>query len=161
MNDFPNLKNPIHLIATLGGVGKIPFAPGTWGSLFSFVLFIFLSHYIDMHLVVLFVILFSIWICEKASADLLEKDHSSIVIDELAGMWVALLPALYMTSQTSRTSYAVLAFIFFRIFDIWKPFPISYFDTNFKNGFGIVLDDLIAGVLATIPAMVLIYLGFL
>ena len=54
-----------------------------------------------------------------------------------------------------------LAFIFFRIFDIWKPFPISYFDKNFKNGFGIVLDDLIAGVLAIIPAMFLIYLGFL
>jgi len=161
MNDFPNLKNPIHFVATLGGVGKIPFAPGTWGSLLSFVLFIFLSHNIDMHLVVFFVILFSIWICEKASEDLLEKDHSSIVIDELAGMWVALLPALYMTSQTTRTFYAVLVFIFFRIFDIWKPFPISYFDTNFKNGFGIVLDDLIAGVLAIIPALVLIYLGFL
>jgi phosphatidylglycerophosphatase A len=66
-----------------------------------------------------------------------------------------------MTSQTTRTFYAVLVFIFFRIFDIWKPFPISYFDTNFKNGFGIVLDDLIAGVLAIIPALVLIYLGFL
>jgi len=78
----------------------------------------------------------------------------------LAGMWVALLPALYMTTQSSRTTYAVLAFIFFRIFDIWKPFPISYFDKNFKNGFGIVLDDLIAGVLAIIPAMFLIYLGF-
>ena len=59
MNDFPNLKNPIHFIATLGGIGKIPFAPGTWGSLLSFVLFIVLSHYIDMHLVVLFVILVS------------------------------------------------------------------------------------------------------
>jgi phosphatidylglycerophosphatase A len=66
-----------------------------------------------------------------------------------------------MTTQSSRTIYAVLAFIFFRIFDIWKPFPISYFDKNFKNGFGIVLDDLIAGVLAIIPAMFLIYLGFL
>ena len=114
-----------------------------------------------MHAVVFLIILFSVWICEKASADLIEKDHSSIVIDELAGMWVALLPALYMTTQSSRTIYAVLAFIFFRIFDIWKPFPISYFDKNFKNGFGIVLDDLIAGVLAIIPAMFLIYLGFL
>ena len=161
MNNFPNLKKPIHFIATLGGIGKIPFAPGTWGSLFSFLLFIFLSHYINMHFVVFLVILFSIWICEKASADLIEKDHSSIVIDELAGMWVALLPALYMTTQSSRTTYAVLAFIFFRIFDILKPFPISYFDKNYKNGLGIVLDDLIAGFLAIIPAMFLIYLGFL
>ena len=154
MNDFPNLKNPIHFIATLGGVGKISF-------IFSFLLFILLSHYIDMHAVVFFSILFSVWICEKASADLIEKDHSSIVIDELAGMWVALLPALYMTTQSSRTTYAILAFIFFRIFDIWKPFPISYFDKNYKNGFGIVLDDVIAGILAIIPALFLIYLGFL
>ncbi len=161
MNNFPNLKNPIHFIATLGGIGKIPFAPGTWGSLFSFLLFILLSHYINMHFVVFLIILFSIWICEKASADLIEKDHSSIVIDELAGMWVALLPALYMTTQSSRSTYAVLAFIFFRIFDILKPFPISYFDKNYKNGLGIVLDDLIARFLAIIPAMFLIYLGFL
>ena len=161
MNSFPNLKNPIHFIATLGGIGKIPFAPGTWGSLFSFLLFILLSHYINMHFVVFLIILFSVWICEKASADLIEKDHSSIVIDELAGMWVALLQALYMTTQSSRTTYAVLAFIFFRIFDILKPFPISYFDKNYKNGLGIVLDDLIAGFLAIIPAMFLIYLGFL
>jgi phosphatidylglycerophosphatase A len=54
-----------------------------------------------------------------------------------------------------------LAFIFFRIFDIWKPFPISYFDKNIKNGFGIVLDDVVAGILAIIPALFLIYLGFL
>jgi phosphatidylglycerophosphatase A len=66
-----------------------------------------------------------------------------------------------MTTQSSRTTYAVMAFIFFRIFDIWKPFPISYFDKNIKNGFGIVLDDVIAGILAIIPAMFLIYLGFL
>ena len=161
MNNFPNLKNPIHFIATLGGIGKIPFAPGTWGSLFSFLLFILLFLYLNMHFVVFLIILFSIWICEKASVDLIEKDHSSIVIDELAGMWVALLPALYMTTQSSRTTYAVLAFIFFRIFDILKPFPISYFDKNYKNGLGIVLDDLIAGFLAIIPAMFLIYLGFL
>ena len=64
-----------------------------------------------------------------------------------------------MPANSSRTTYEVLAFIFFRIFDIWKPFPISYFDKNFKNGFGIVLDDLIAVVLAIIPAMFLIYLG--
>ena len=76
-------------------------------------------------------------------------------------MWVALLPALYMTTQSSRTTYAILAFIFFRIFDIWKPFPISYFDKNIKNGFGIVLDDVIAGIFAIIPALFLIYLGFL
>ncbi|MDC1150323.1 phosphatidylglycerophosphatase A [Gammaproteobacteria bacterium] len=160
MSKFPDLKNPIHFIATLGGIGKIPIAPGTWGSIFGFLVFIYISHYVDMLLVVLLSIPFSIWICEKASINLIEKDHKSIVIDELVGIWVALAPALYLSTQSSRTLYVVLALIFFRLFDILKPFPISYFDKNYKNGLGIVLDDLIAGVMAIFPAMALIYLIF-
>ena len=108
----------------------------------------------------LLVIILSVWICEKASVNLVDKDHKSIVIDELAGMWLALMPALYLSSQSSRTSYAVLAFIIFRFFDICKPFPISYFDRNFKNGFGIVLDDLIAGFFAIFPSWFLVQLIF-
>ena len=160
MSKFPDLKNPIHFIATLGGIGKIPIAPGTWGSIFAFLVFIYISHYVDMLIVVILSIPFSIWVCEKASINLIEKDHKSIVIDELVGIWIALVPALYLSTQTSRTSYAVLALIFFRIFDIFKPFPVSYFDKNFKNGLGIVLDDLIAGIMAIFPAMALIYLIF-
>ena len=160
MSKFPDLKNPIHFIATLGGIGKIPIAPGTWGSIFAFLVFIFISHYVDMLIVVILSIPFSIWICEKASLNLIEKDHKSIVIDELVGIWVALVPALYLSTQTSRTSYAVFALIFFRLFDILKPFPVSYFDKNFKNGLGIVLDDLIAGIMAIFPTMVLVYLIF-
>jgi len=160
MSKFPDLKNPIHFIATLGGIGKIPIAPGTWGSIFAFFIFIYISHYVDMLIVVILSIPFSIWVCEKASVNLIEKDHKSIVIDELVGIWIALVPALYLSTQTSRTSYAVLALIFFRLFDILKPFPISYFDKNFKNGLGIVLDDLIAGIIAIFPAMALIYLIF-
>ena len=158
MSKFPDLKNPIHFIATLGGIGKIPIAPGTWGSVFAFLVFIYISHYVDMLIVVILSIPFSIWICEKASRNLVEKDHKSIVIDELVGIWIALVPALYLSTQTSRTSYAVLALIFFRLFDILKPYPVSYFDKNFKNGLGIVLDDLIAGIMAIFPAMALIYL---
>jgi phosphatidylglycerophosphatase A len=160
MSKFPDLKNPIHFIATLGGIGKIPFAPGTWGSIFAFLIFIYISHYVDMLIVVILSIPFSIWICEKASINLIEKDHKSIVIDELVGIWIALVPALYLSTQTSRTYYAVLALIFFRLFDILKPYPVSYFDKNFKNGLGIVLDDLIAGIMAIFPAMALIYLIF-
>lgn len=160
MSKFPDLKNPIHFIASLGGVGKIPIAPGTWGSIFAFLIFIYISHYVDMLIVVILSIPFSIWICEKASINLIEKDHKSIVIDELVGIWIALIPALYLSTQTSRTSYAVFALIFFRLFDILKPFPVSYFDKNFKNGLGIVLDDLIAGIIAIFPAMALICLIF-
>ena len=160
MNKFPDLKNPIHFIATLGGIGKIPIAPGTCGSIFAFLVFIYISHYVDMLIVVILSIPFSIWICETASINLIEKDHKSIVIDELVGIWIALIPALYLSTQTSRTSYAVLALSFFRLFDILKPYPVSYFDKNFKNGLGIVLDDLIAGIMAIFPAMALICLIF-
>ena len=160
MSKFPDLKNPIHFIATLGGIGKIPVAPGTCGSIFAFLVFIYISHYVDMLIVVILSIPFSIWICEKASINLIEKDHKSIVIDELVGIWIALIPALYLSTQTSRTLYAVFALIFFRLFDILKPFPVSYFDKNFKNGLGIVLDDLIAGIMAIFPTMALIYLIF-
>jgi phosphatidylglycerophosphatase A len=160
MSKFPDLKNPIHFIASLGGIGKIPIAPGTWGSIFAFLIFIYISHYVDMLIVVILSIPFSIWICEKASINLIEKDHKSIVIDELVGIWIALIPALYLSTQTLRTSYAVFALIFFRLFDILKPFPVSYFDKNFKNGLGIVLDDLIAGIIAIFPAMALICLIF-
>ena len=96
-----------------------------------------------------FIIFISIWVCEKASKDLIERDHKSIVIDELAGMWLCLLPVLFLaSSQQERIIYAVVALIFFRIFDILKPYPISYLDEKFKNGFGIVLDDLVAGIFA-------------
>ena len=100
MNDFPNLKNPIHFIATLGAIGKLPLAPGTWGSLFACILFIFLSHFVNqIEILIIITIFFSIWICERASSELTEKDHKSIVIDELAGMWLAVYPAIFYHTQ--------------------------------------------------------------
>ena len=156
MSKFPNLKKPYDFIASLGGIGLISFAPGTFGSIFAWISFVIISHYVNMLIFTVFIVLFAIWICEKASTNLLDKDHKSIVIDELAGMWVALVPVLYVaTDQSERMLYASLAFIFFRIFDILKPFPISYFDTKYKNGLGIVLDDIIAGIFAAIISAVL------
>ena len=80
--------------------------------------------------------------CSQASQASDSKDHSAIVIDEVAGMFVAL----------SFVSYGVItyisAFLIFRLFDIWKPWPISWADQNVKGGLGILLDDLIAGLFA-------------
>ena len=148
MNKFPNLRNPFHFIATLGGIGKLPFAPGTWGSATALILFIVLSHYVNMLIVGSIVILFSIWICERASIGLDDKDHKSIVIDELAGMWIALYPAIFYDTRDERVVFVILAFLLFRFFDILKPYPISYVDKNIKGGIGIVLDDIIAGFFA-------------
>ena len=152
MHKFPNLKNPIHFLATLGGIGLAPLAPGTAGSIFGWILFIVLSHFIDFILGLLAAVaVLAILISSEASKNLVEKDHKSIVIDEFTGIWLAMVPVLYIAStQYERILYAVLALIFFRIFDIFKPYPISYIDKNLKNGFGIVLDDLVAGIYAVI-----------
>ena len=161
MSNFPNLKKPYDILASLGGIGLIPFAPGTFGSIFAWIAFIIISHFVNMLILTIVIIILSIWVCEKVSKDLFEKDHKSIVIDELAGMWVALLPVIYFaSSQNERITYAILALVFFRFFDILKPFPVSYFDQKYKNGFGIVFDDIIAGILATVPSLIILFLLF-
>ena len=161
MSNFPNLKKPYDILASLGGIGLIPFAPGTFGSIFAWIAFILISHFVNMLILTIVIIILSIWVCEKVSKDLFEKDHRSIVIDELAGMWVALLPVIYFaSSQNERITYAILALVFFRFFDILKPFPVSYFDQKYKNGFGIVFDDIIAGILATVPSLIILFLLF-
>ena len=162
MKKFPNLKDPFHFVATLGGIGMVPIAPGTFGSITAWIIFVYLSHFISMINMLILTILFfilSIWICSEASKDLENKDHKSIVIDELVGIWIALLPVLVIAnSQYERTVYALAALILFRFFDILKPFPISYFDKNYKNGFGIVIDDVISGLIAIIPSYLILIL---
>ena len=157
MSEFPNLKKPYDFIASLGGIGLIPLAPGTFGSIFAWFVFVIMSHFVDMLIYTICIVFVAIWVCEKASVNLIQKDHKSIVIDELAGMWVALVPVIYFASdQLERIIYACLALVFFRVFDILKPFPISYFDRKYKNGFGIVLDDIIAGIFSGILSVLIV-----
>jgi phosphatidylglycerophosphatase A len=153
MDNFPNLKKPSHLIATLFGVGKLPFGPGTWGSLVTLGVWLACSSSMQSSVFfLLLVITVSIIVCYFATKNLVEKDQKSIVIDEFAGMWLALFISSKMNASVDITSFSldsfIVAFILFRFFDILKPFPISYIDKNIKNGFGIVLDDLIAGIAA-------------
>ena len=157
MNEFPNLKKPYDFIASLGGIGLIPLAPGTFGSIFAWFVFVIMSHFVDMLIYTICIVFIAVWVCEKATVNLIQKDHKSIVIDELAGMWVALVPVIYFASdQLERIIYACLALVFFRVFDILKPFPISYFDKKYKNGFGIVLDDIIAGIFSGILSVLIV-----
>ena len=157
MSEFPNLKKPYDFISSLGGIGLIPFAPGTFGSIFACFVFVIISHFVDMLIPTICIVFIAIWVCEKASFNLIQKDHKSIVIDELAGMWVALVPVIWFASdQLERIIYACLALVFFRVFDILKPFPISYFDKKYKNGFGIVLDDIIAGIFSGILSVLIV-----
>ena len=160
MNKFPDLKKFSHLSSTFFGVGLLPKAPGTWGSFVALFLFYGLIYVqISFLLYFLFFIFFSIAsiiICEIASKDLVEKDHKTIVIDELAGAGLSFLfiPLLgiynFSTLEWQKESYlaALILIILFRFFDILKPHPISFIDSKFKSGFGIVLDDLVAGIFA-------------
>ena len=103
--------------------------------------------------------IFSVWICEKITKDLVIKDHKSIVIDELVGTWISLLPVLFVADDRyERIIYAGIALILFRFFDILKPYPISFFDKEYKNGLGIVLDDVIAGIFSGILSVTLLIL---
>lgn len=155
------LKNPFFFIASLGGIGLIRFAPGTFGSIFSWFLFIYLSHYLNMIILTSLMFFLGIWVCENISKDLEEKDDKSIVVDELIGMWIALMPTIYFAdTQAERTTIAILALVLFRFFDIVKPYPINLLDQKFKNGFGIVIDDVAAGIitlLILIPVSVLLF----
>mgnify|MGYP001220509805 FL=1 len=141
--NFPNLKKPSHLFATWFGVGLIRPAPGTWGSLAALLLWYFAEFlHSSIYIILPIFILFSWLICSQASQDSDAKDHSAIVIDEVAGMLVAL------SFVNHEIIIYLWTFLLFRLFDIWKPWPISLADKNVEGGLGILLDDLIAGLFA-------------
>ena len=141
--NFPNLKKPSHLFATWFGIGLLRPAPGTWGSLAALLIWYFAEFlHSSINIVLPIFILFSWLACSQASQDSQSKDHSSIVIDEVAGMRVAL------SFVAHEIIIYLWAFLLFRFFDIWKPWPVSWADNNVKGGLGILLDDLIAGLSA-------------
>ena len=165
MDKFPNLLKPSHIFATLFGVGLLPFAPGTWGSLFGLILFFYTNIYLSInvqffYLLLLIIILFAILVCYFATKELgeNEKDQKSIVIDEFAGVWIAFIPVSGIVMMQDFLPYSVLAFLLFRVFDIWKPYPIGYIDKKIKNYLGVVLDDLVAGLYAAITIWLILIL---
>ena len=141
--NFPNLKKPSHLFATWFGVGLIRPAPGTCGSLAAILLWYFAEFlHSSIYIILPIFILFSWLVCSQASQDSDSKDHSAIVIDEVAGMFLAL------SFVTHEIIIYLWTFLLFRLFDIWKPWPVSWADKNAEGGMGILLDDLIAGLFA-------------
>ena len=165
MDKFPNLLKPSHIFATLFGVGLLPFAPGTWGSLFGLILFFYTNIYLSInvqffYLLLLAIILVAILVCYFATKELSdnEKDQKSIVIDELAGVWIAFIPVSGIVMMQDFLTYSILAFLLFRVFDIWKPYPIGFIDKKIKNHIGIVLDDLNAGLYAAFTVWLILIL---
>ena len=143
------------LFVTLFGIGKIKKIPGSIASLATTLLLFFLFHFLNLSpniilisvIIIFFISLYSINIFIK---DLKNKDPKEVVIDEFIGQSIPI--CLYEiahegSKETSQvlTSYFIM-FILFRIFDIAKPFPVNYYDKNFKNGFGVIMDDVCAGL---------------
>ena len=139
-----SLANPWHCLGLGFGSGLIPFMPGTMGSIAAIPLVlgaaIFAS---ELYLLVtLAACLIGIAICENTARALGVHDHGSIVWDEIAGMFLTFV-LVPLTWQT-----LLAGFLLFRLFDILKPWPISWLDKHVHGGFGIMLDDIIAGLMA-------------
>lgn len=142
-----DLRNPVHFLALGFGSGLIKPAPGTWGTLAAIPLYGLLMISVDPALpvyllVVLAALGFGVYLCGRTATDVGVHDHSAIVWDEFVGFFIA------MTAVDLTLINVVLGFALFRLFDIWKPWPIRALDQSVHGGLGIMIDDVIAGVFA-------------
>ena len=155
------------LFVTMFGIGKIKMIPGTVGSLATIIILFVLFHTLDISsnlillgLIIIFIYSFSAVASHTENSE--NKDPKEIVIDEFIGQSIPIY--LYEISHGTEKSpneaiiFYAICFVLFRFFDIKKPFPVSFFDRNFKNSFGVIMDDVCAGlyvVLSLICFMVL------
>lgn len=148
-------SDPVLFLAFGFGSGLAPKAPGTAGSVVALLIYYLcmqglgLASYLG---VVLAATAVGVYICHAASAKLGVHDHGGIVWDEFAGLWLALF------ALPSGLWWPLVGFALFRLFDIWKPFPIGWFDRHIKGGLGIMVDDIIAGTFAFIVLQILVVL---
>ena len=147
------LRSPTLLLAFGFGSGLSPKAPGTMGTLAAIPLWWLLAQLplTSYLIVVLIAAVVGITICGRAADQMGVHDHGGIVWDEFVGFWIA-MAALPITWQS-----VILGFVLFRLFDILKPWPISWLDKKVSGGFGIMIDDVIAGLAA---AAVIYFLGY-
>lgn len=152
--------NILTFIAILFGIGKLPKAPGTWGSLFALLIAVPLVHFITWSVFLALIIL--IFFLGITAANAHEKstgnyDSPQVVIDEVVGQWIAIFPLVAIGSQLGDFRIdTVIAFALFRLFDIWKPWPVSWIEQKIKGGLGVMMDDVVAGLMA---AAMLLLLG--
>ena len=152
------------LLSTFFGCGYLTKIPGTLTSALT-VIFVYVAHeilgYSNLKFLIFFFFLiffYSFYAVKDSETEFKNKDPRQIVIDEVLGQLMPLILLLYLNqnnqSSLSVEIYYILSFVFFRFFDILKPFPVSFFDKNYKNYFGIIMDDIMAGLYS----MLLIYI---
>ena len=143
------------LFVTMFGIGKIKMIPGTFGSLATIIILFVLFHTLNISsnlillgLIIIFIYSFSAVASHTENSE--NKDPKEIVIDEFIGQSIPIY--LYEISHGTEKSpneaiiFYAICFVLFRFFDIKKPFPVSFFDKNFKNSFGVIMDDVCAGL---------------
>ena len=162
------IKNINTLFVTMFGLGKIPKIPGTFGSLATIIILYIFFHILNLSsntillgLIIIFIIsFFAVAAHIKKNKN---KDPKEVIIDEFIGQSIPIY--LYEISHGTEKSsdqsiiFYGVCFVLFRFFDIAKPFPVNFFDKNFKNSFGVIMDDVFAGfyvVLSLICFMILI-----
>jgi phosphatidylglycerophosphatase A len=147
------LSNPVHCLAFGFGSGLAPKAPGTAGTVIAVPIYLLLMQLPPMlyGLALLLSFVVGIYLCGKTATDLGVHDHPGIVWDEFVGFWITMLwaPAGWM--------WIAIGFVLFRLFDIWKPWPIRFLDRNVDGGLGIMLDDVLAGCYALLLLQALAY----
>ncbi|MER8278801.1 phosphatidylglycerophosphatase A [Acinetobacter baumannii] len=141
------------------GSGLAPKAPGTFGSAFALLFVpIWLSRGFTLSLIAILIMsVVGIYICGQTAKVINVHDDGRIVWDEFAGQSITFLPLLYL--QQINWIWVITGFILFRIFDVWKPWPIRLIDRQVHGGFGIMLDDIIAGVWAALCTLIIIHLS--
>ena len=142
------LANPAGWLACGFGSGLAPVAQGTFGSLAAILPWWLWLRHESMSINLLVIVLgfaIGVWACDVSGRLLGVDDHRSLVWDEFIGQWIALLPALLAPWWA-----VVLGFALFRLFDVWKPWPIRWLDRHMKGGLGVMIDDVIAGIFAAI-----------
>lgn len=138
------LKHPVHFLSLGFGSGLAPFAPGTFGTLVAIPVF-WLLHPMSLMVYLLVIVLtfaLGVYVCGYTSRALGVHDHSGIVWDEIVGFLIT------MIAVPAEWIWIVLGFVLFRFFDIVKPWPIKWADTKLTGGFGIMFDDVLAGIFA-------------
>lgn len=152
-----NFKHPATWVATWGGSGLMRPAPGTWGSIAALpfgIALMFLGGVPALLVGLAVVLAAGVWACRAMERMTGDHDASYIVIDEVAGIFIALIPAGMSTLSV------LAAFALFRFFDILKPWPVSWFDREMPGPWGVMLDDVMAGIYAALVLIGAHYAGF-
>jgi len=158
------IRNLNIIMLTMLGIGNSKYAPGTVASFITCIIYICLYNF-QVNIFLLFLnfslmFVFAVYSIDKFKNYFSKADAKEIVIDEFLGQSIPILTIYYFIEKNNLIHfilYTSISFILFRIFDIWKPYPINKIDQKIKNGFGVVLDDVVAGIFSIVILLIMFF----